>query len=82
MADKTSTDTDLQGDHAGFSGASPASMRTALKIVLGMTLMFVAAQKYGDDLDFNQDIRPTLSGKCYCCLGPLHNSPHSSLRIP
>ncbi len=48
---------------------------TVLSFVLGAT------KATGEDLDFNRDIRPILSDKCYFCHGSDYNTREADLRL-
>lgn len=57
-------------------------MRHAItKILLVIAVLFTASGLPADDIDFNRDIRPILSDKCYFCHGPDDENREAGLRF-
>ena len=52
-----------------------------IAILVGLTTLLVADGLADDAIDFNRDIRPLLSDRCYKCHGPDENSRESDLRF-
>lgn len=60
-------------------GSRWASHGTLLLMVLGMAGLRMA--EGAESVDFNRDIRPILSDRCYACHGPDENKRKSGLRL-
>ncbi|GAA5508954.1 DUF1553 domain-containing protein [Novipirellula caenicola] len=57
-------------------------LRTALFTLLsGLSVVLAAPGLSAKELDFNRDIRPILSDKCYFCHGPDANTREAGLRL-
>lgn len=53
----------------------------SIPLMASLSVVLVAGATPGKDLDFNRDIRPILSDKCYFCHGPDHNTREADLRL-
>lgn len=56
-------------------------MRTRIVPCVLLALLMNAAGASAEDIDFNRDIRPILSDKCFFCHGPDRNTQEADLRL-
>lgn len=58
-----------------------ASRIACVVTVFGWSVVFAGSSVTAADIDFNRDIRPILSDKCYFCHGPDGNTQEAGLRL-
>ncbi len=63
-----------------FAGM-PQPRWLALFLLLGGIGLVITSSALADDLDFNRDVRPILSDKCYFCHGPDEENNKAGLRL-
>ena len=56
-------------------------MRTHFAKFIVLAPFMVGTQVRADDIDFNRDVRPILSDKCFFCHGPDGNTQEADLRL-
>ena len=55
--------------------------RSMLSVTIGVLVAGVSASAEPRDIDFNRDVRPILSDRCYACHGPDEHSREADLRL-
>ncbi len=55
--------------------------RFGFYVKLALAVQLFSTTTFGDEIDFNRDVRPILSGKCFACHGPDARSLQGGLRL-